>query len=169
MPNLNYLPAELVNLIIDHLRGQTAFACLAPTTECASNGSTPYLDVERTLEREGTCNLSDAFNIEGDVRSRTRPAEALEMLTGGLNIYFTLPNHYSICMGMANGQWADASLNHPDHPGACVLQMHAVLGATRRPDPMAQLSLKACATTSAQIVPSALSTKSTTTSISPLP
>ena len=53
MPNLNYLPAELVNLVIDHLHGQTAFGCLSPTQESASNGSTPYLNLERTLEMSG--------------------------------------------------------------------------------------------------------------------
>lgn len=128
MPNLNYLPAELVNLIVDHLQGQTVFACIAPTPVCASNESTTRINLDGTLEREGASSLPDAFSMEGEVISTARSAGAIEMLTGGPNIYFTLPHHYRNCVGVANGQWADASLNHPNHPGACVFTNASIFG-----------------------------------------
>lgn len=128
MPNLNCLPAELINLIVDHLQGQTVFACIAPTPECASNDSTSYLNLEGTLEREDARSLPDPFSIDGDVISTARSVGAMEMLTGGLNIYLTLPHHYRNCMGVANGQWVDSSLTHPDHPGACVFTNASIFG-----------------------------------------
>ena len=128
VPNLKCLPAEIINLIIDHLQGQTVFACLAPTPECVSNDSTPHVNLEGPLEREGTPSQPDALSTEGDAISIARSARPMELLTAGPDIYFTLPHHYRNCMGVANGQWADASLNHPDHPGACVFTNAYIFG-----------------------------------------
>ena len=120
VPNLNRLPAELIHLVIDRLQGQTVFACIAPSLDCASNNSTPHFNLEGVLPQEGARSLSEDFGREGDVPSSARSAGTMEMISGGPNIYFTLPQRYRNCMNVANGQWADASLNHPDHSGACI-------------------------------------------------
>lgn len=121
VPNLNCLPAELINLIINHLQGQTVFACTAPTLDGASNDSIPHLNLEDIAERVGTRSLPDPFSIEGDlIPTGNSDGAAIGMPAGGPNILFRLPQRYGNCMRAANGQWTGGSLDHPSHTGACM-------------------------------------------------